>query len=43
MRDVLLIQGDARHIPLEDESVQECVTSPPFLILYANTGPLNYH
>lgn len=27
---MLLIQGDARHIPLADGSVQCCVTSPPY-------------
>ena len=28
--DVQLIQSDARHLPLEDESVQCIVTSPPY-------------
>ena len=26
----LLLQGDSRHIPLKDESVALCVTSPPY-------------
>src|SRR3972149_1543906 len=30
MPDSLIIQGDARHIPLADESVQCVVTSPPY-------------
>jgi len=30
MTDVRLIHGSALHIPVEDESVQTCVTSPPY-------------
>ena len=30
MVDVRLIHGSALHIPLEDESVQTVVTSPPY-------------
>lgn len=26
----VICQGDARHIPLPDNSVQVCVTSPPY-------------
>lgn len=28
--NALLIQGDARHLPLADESVQCVITSPPY-------------
>lgn len=30
MSDIQFIQGDARHLPIEDESVQCIVTSPPY-------------
>ena len=30
MPDMILIRSDARHLPLADESVQCCVTSPPY-------------
>ena len=30
MSHILLVQGDARHIPLADRSVQTVRTSPPF-------------
>lgn len=35
---VLICQGDARHIPLPDQSVQTCVTSPPYWGLRAYKG-----
>ena len=34
----MIINGDARHIPLADESVYVCVTSPPYLGLRAYAG-----
>src|ERR1043166_869535 len=33
-----LIQADARHIPLADNSVQCCITSPPYFGLRAYSG-----
>ena len=33
-----LIQSDARHIPLADESVQCCVSSPPYWGLRSYEG-----
>jgi DNA modification methylase len=33
MKNHLLIQGDARHIPLKEKSVHMCVTSPPYFNL----------
>lgn len=30
MNQASLIQGDARHLPLKDETVQTCITSPPY-------------
>jgi len=33
MGNVLLVQSDARHIPLQDASVHMCVTSPPYWAL----------
>ena len=36
-----LIRSDARHIPLADESVQCCVTSPPYWGLRSYHGGEN--
>lgn len=36
--DILIVQGDARHIPLADNSVQCIVTSPPYWGLRKYSG-----
>ena len=38
MTDLRFIKGDARHLPLEDESVQCIVTSPPYWGLRKYSG-----
>ena len=35
---MILIRSDARHLPLADESVQCCVTSPPYWTCSAMKG-----
>ena len=39
--DMILIRSDARHLPLADESVQCCVTSPPYWGLRSYRGGEN--
>ena len=38
---MILIRSDARHLPLADESVQCCVTSPPYWGLRSYQGDPN--
>lgn len=38
MSDVQFIKGSARRLPIEDESVQCIVTSPPYLGLRKYSG-----
>lgn len=38
MSDALLLQGDACHLALADQSVHCCVTSPPHLGLRSYHG-----
>lgn len=38
MTDLLLTQANSLHIPLKDQSVHCCVTSPPYLGLRSYTG-----
>ena len=39
--DVILIRSNARHLPLADESIQCCVTSPPYWGLRSYEGNPN--
>lgn len=38
MTDLMFLKGDARHLPIEDESVQCIVTSPPYWGLRKYSG-----